>query len=728
VSVSRSFKFAPIHILATALAVGLAAILAAVLLACQPAWLGLDLAASKEPVGAVVRSSQGPASDIPAGTRLIAVSNAEARMELLPFDLIVEPDGAMGSFANYRRFLERQDRLAKIQSSSEIVFHEADGRKFTIQPSRAGRPPGDLPVDFWVQCAVGLVAWLVSAAVFAFRPGEPSARYLLLSGAATLIFAPAAATYTTRELAVSGPLLQWACDLNFFGGSLFAASFVGLLLVYPRRIAPRWVGPGVVALFVLWFIAQQLGLFESMTFARRFLVMLGVCSTFGLAAVHWRISRRDPLARAKLQWFLLSWLLGTSVFAFFILLPQTFGIDTSPIQGYAFLLFLLVYGGLALGILKYRLFDLGAWWRRVILWSLAVLLLVLLDLFFLYGLHLSVGTSLAVALLISGILWVPFRAWLWSRLSQRKVHHSTDFFQQVVDVALAPLGEDMAVARWQSVLSEAFQPLEIIAEDNKAAERVELREDGLMLRIPPVGHLPGLRLSYARGGRTLFSPRDASLAGEMTAMLRHAFAALAAHKRGAAEERRRIARDIHDNIGAQLLAALHSESPETKDSNIRNSLTDLRTIINHESKVEEGLDATLSDLRSETAERLEALGIELRWSVPEAIHCNPPDGLCHALRSVIREAVSNTIRHAGATRLTLTLAEENRHVRLEVSDNGRGFIRDEANPGHGLANMRSRIEALDGSFRMSKLNPGTKLIVEIPLTHRQAPDEDLPNR
>src|SRR5690606_11497320 len=142
--------------------------------------------------------------------------------------------------------------------------------------------------------------------VFAFRSREISARYLLLSRAATLTFAPLAAVYSTRELAAPGMLCRWLSDLNFLGGRLFAGSFVALLLHYPKRIAPAKVGAGIVLLYGVWFVAQQAGAFESMTFARRFLVVAGLGSTFVLAGVHWVRTKNDPVARAALQWFLLS--------------------------------------------------------------------------------------------------------------------------------------------------------------------------------------------------------------------------------------------------------------------------------------------------------------------------------------------------------------------------------------------------------------------------------------
>ena len=132
----------------------------------------------------------------------------------------------------------------------------------------------------------------------------------------------------------------------------------------------------MVALFLVWFTAQQAGAFDSMTFARRFLVMIAIFASFALAGVHWFVTRRDPVARAALKWFLLSWILGTGLFGIGILLPQLFGLDTSRFQGYAFLLFILVYAGLAFGILRYRLFELGDWWRRVLAGGLLAAMLV----------------------------------------------------------------------------------------------------------------------------------------------------------------------------------------------------------------------------------------------------------------------------------------------------------------------------------------------------------------
>ncbi len=423
-------RIAPLGILAAAFGVGMAVVVTVIVLALGQPEVGVSFSISPDG-GRVVMDGEktvtGIASDVDA-------------MELLPLDLTVEPDGSMGDYRTYGRFLERQDRLAGIQRAGSFRVEIAGGEPVEIRSGGEGRPLTSLPAGFWIQVGVGLVSFLISASVFAFRSRSPAAWYLLLSGVATLVFAPAAALYSTRELALPGTLFRWANDLNFLGGSLFAASFVALLLHYPRKLGPSWAGLAIVGLFVAWFVAQQTGAFESMTFARRFLVLIAVFSTFLLAGVHWIMTRRDPLGRASLKWFLLSWILGTGLFAVCILLPQLFGIDTSHLQGYAFLLFILVYAGLAFGILRYRLFDLGAWWRSVLVWGAVISLLVSVYLGLVVGLRLAPGLALALALLFGVVFWLSFRTWLWGLVISRRDVRREDLFASVLRVALGQPG------------------------------------------------------------------------------------------------------------------------------------------------------------------------------------------------------------------------------------------------------------------------------------------------
>ena len=451
-------RIAPMGILAAAAGVGIAVVITVVVLALRQPSPGVVFLPSAD--------GKGILAEIP-GRGLVPVTGIvweKGTFDLQPVDLTVEPDGAMGDYEAYRNFLKRQETLSKIQRAGRFALLSGDG-EIELSPAGRGRKFSSLPTAFWVQVSVGLVAFLVSAGVFAFRSGSAAARYLLLSGAATLLFAPAAALYSTRELALPGTLFRWANDLNFLGGSLFAASFVGLLLHYPRKLGPWWVGFSVVCLFVVWWVAQQIGVFESMTFARRFLVMIAVLATFVLAAVHWFGTRKDPVARASLKWFLLSWMLGTGLFAIGILLPQLFGVDTSRFQGYAFLLFLLVYAGLAFGILRYRLFELGDWWRQILIWGSIVFLLVALYLSLVTGLLLPPGLSLALAVLFGVVFWLSVRGWLRGKANPRR----EDLFASVLDIAFGSTADQET--RWKNLLSGLFNPLGMEAAETSPTGR-----------------------------------------------------------------------------------------------------------------------------------------------------------------------------------------------------------------------------------------------------------------
>src|SRR5690606_41091813 len=97
----------------------------------------------------------------------------EIRLETL--DLAPEPDGAMGDYPTYRRFLARQDALSEILRQDTVQLGLDNGATVQITPEHR-RPLRTLPVAFWVQLAVGVVAWLIAASVFAFRQTEHSAQ------------------------------------------------------------------------------------------------------------------------------------------------------------------------------------------------------------------------------------------------------------------------------------------------------------------------------------------------------------------------------------------------------------------------------------------------------------------------------------------------------------------------------------------------------------------------
>ena len=89
----------------------------------------------------------------------------------------------------------------------------------------------------------------------------------------------------------------------------------------------------------------------------------------------------------------------------------------------------------------------------------------------------------------------------------------------------------------------------------------------------------------------------------------------------------------------------------------------------------------------------------------------------HNILLAAREALNNTIRHAGAAKVSLRLAVSHSVLRIDIEDDGRGFDPANADTGNGLANMRRRLDHCGGTCRVeSKLGEGTSVVFSFPVS------------
>jgi signal transduction histidine kinase len=86
------------------------------------------------------------------------------------------------------------------------------------------------------------------------------------------------------------------------------------------------------------------------------------------------------------------------------------------------------------------------------------------------------------------------------------------------------------------------------------------------------------------------------------------------------------------------------------------------------------------------------------------------------LYRIIQELISNTLKHAQATQISILLKKEANYLHLMISDNGVGFNNDKIFNGIGLRNIRSRVHKIGGTLLIeSKLGTGTKTEITVPV-------------
>lgn len=187
-----------------------------------------------------------------------------------------------------------------------------------------------------------------------------------------------------------------------------------------------------------------------------------------------------------------------------------------------------------------------------------------------------------------------------------------------------------------------------------------------------------------------------------------------------AEERRRIARDLHDGVAQELaylarnLAVLDGETSGDQLKRLRRAveraqLESRRAVSMLAAPNGQMIESTLAEAVGEIAERLR-VGLDLDLA-PGVLLSAPR---AEALIRIACEAVTNAARHSGAGRVSVSLERDGPRVRLQVSDKGRGF--DQAIPasGFGLVSMGERARSVGGELRISSA-PGRGSKVEAAL-------------
>ena len=183
-------------------------------------------------------------------------------------------------------------------------------------------------------------------------------------------------------------------------------------------------------------------------------------------------------------------------------------------------------------------------------------------------------------------------------------------------------------------------------------------------------------------------------------------------------ERERIARDLHDVLGhtlsvvvlkSELAGKVMDREPQRARIEIREveqiarkALTEVREAIRGYRS--EGLTAEIARARK----TLDAAGVTLECCGIKPTQLAPAEETVLSL--IVREAVTNIVRHAQASRCRLEFAANGSGTALVVEDDGRGGIHEE---GNGLRGMRERVESMGGKLQIDS-GQGTRLLVEIP--------------
>jgi len=685
-------------------------------LALQNPSTGLTLQTNEQQVE-IIASSQA-STHVPAGRlRAISAPTDSISLQLNTLDFIEDPH-SVPSYADMNEFFQRQQQLHRILQSPTVTLtvesNQGQLSQYLIHP--IARTLADLPFVFWFQLVVSGLGFLLGCWIWVLRPHDIGARLFGLLNCMYPAFAFSAAIYSTRDIALEAVFFRTLMLINTAGAYLFGCALMALFLSYPKQLIPRRSLILILVVFVPWYILDMFQLLPDPSLGGDLPITLEMLLAIVFAIWQWFANRKDPMARAALRWFAVSVLTSCGLFVFLVQSSELIGIQLGLSQGYAFGFFLLMNVGLALGLRRYHLFDLDEWAFKILYWMAAALALIALDALFLF--KISPAMSLGLATLICGLLWLPARGLVQRLIMPQRKMKESELFKNIIEVSFAASEHERA-QRWRNLFQQLFNPLKIEELTHSETTDVAIREYGLGLILPATTSVPALQLEYPWQGRKLFSSRDVTLASQLLALMRQADQGRLAYDQGVAEERGRIARDLHDDLGARLLSGLHQQNIDQTRDSIRQSIAEIRVIVSGLSGSRLTLAVILFEIRHEIDQRLDAAGITLEWTL-ESIDLDVvvDYSIYKHYLSMIRELISNIIKHAQATKVHIEVLSQHGRLISTITDNGQGIPSETiktAHTGHGLANLYRRIESIHGNISIQSTSQGVSVQFDIPL-------------
>ncbi|MCL4697771.1 MAG: sensor histidine kinase, partial [Burkholderiaceae bacterium] len=194
----------------------------------------------------------------------------------------------------------------------------------------------------------------------------------------------------------------------------------------------------------------------------------------------------------------------------------------------------------------------------------------------------------------------------------------------------------------------------------------------------------------------------------------------------AERERKRIAADLHDDLGAKLLTIVHTSESDRISTLAREALEEMRLSVRGLTGRPVRLADAMGDWRAETVARLNQAGIEGEWKSPDEAPQMLSSRAYVQCTRILREATSNIIKHSGASHCSITCATADGDFQLVIQDNGDGIAQQDVDArldkGHGLASMKNRAKQLQGQCLVeSGPGYGTVIRLTLPLDRATTP-------
>ncbi len=655
-------------------------------------------------VESIAPGSPASKSGVKVGEKLVAVGNPQTK-EWQAFSGYEALKGRtkLHNYEMANKFFEAKNRGWWFLEHDQVAFENQEGQQFIIEPVE-----NKLAHMFsWrrnLSLGLSVVVIFIALGIWSFAPKAAAVRLLALSGFCLSIVMLTGGISHSVEFVAPPEFFKLKYTLNTLAGLLFLYGLMGFLWHFPKRInnfpfATLALGFGVFA-----FLVQYYQWFEFPVHPFQMPNLITFPSAIIISAIQWRRTRNNPIDRASMMWVMMTIFGFTTIVVLLYSIPILLKFTPIITPQFATVSLTLIYIGIALGTLRYRLFDIHRIWWKAVTWLAGGFLVLLTDVVLISFLDLEQKAALPLALLLAGWVYFPIRQAVLRLFVDDREVRVADNIPSLIETFSQLENTEQYDGRFAAYLRNVFKADEIGELGREPLESSVLEQNGLALRIPNISQTGSILLIGKSHGRRIFSPRDVQAAESFVSLSRNMNDARQRTLAIKRQDRERIVRDLHDDVGGRLLNLIYQSKDKKIAMLARETLGALKESLIVVEDVET-IEFSLAwqQMRKEFEARFNSANKKI--TVEEKI---VTERILSArefvnIKRIIQELVSNAIKYSDKKGVLIQLdVDAEATISLSTRNECRGEHVQEILDGRGLSNIRNRLEEIGGGLKISR--------------------------
>ena len=612
------------------------------------------------------------------------------------------------NFQNLDWLIRQQKIVWEILKSSDFISITTQDNSVTSLLTKQYTPISGIPMYVWLLCLIHILLPLIGIFVWMHKPKSLESILLYFAGLSYSLFGAIFLVLYQRELTLNPELILPLTSLA--NASLLLLGFIlgGILTYYPKKVISTKF---LVVYFIVWLLLSlnyYTRWFELPyhIFILQFIILYAIM--FMVSYQQWTDSKGNPINRVTLLVLHVSTQLPAGLTIILYAIPTTLGYESYITPLVAHFLMITMFIGWAIGILRFRLFEVEYWLFKILLWVLSGIAIIIIDMIIVAWLGLSLNHALGLAIIITGFIYFPIRQWLITKFIPLNKPTLQEFLSIFNGIIANSITDEDFEKSWKEILAIKFSPLNISSNSikNKESEKKLsiITNNGFGLLVPMLVKDKYYTLNGKYSGAYLFNTNDVVITNSLFEIACITHHASQMRHQAIQEERQRIMHDLHDTVGARLLTMINRSTNLQEAQQARETLRILRDTVKLSlQSTPMDIANCLADWRNELINRTECLGIALNWQYSDTLYdlWFMPQQILD-ITNIFRELISNALKHAQPTSLFVDATYLNTNFILKISHNGVTTPATQWQEGTGLASLKKRINKLAGTYKVDQ--------------------------